>query len=54
MGFLAKDEDSRTGRIDDRISKIMEITETENRSSGRESVRIAGLTSIHISANIET
>jgi hypothetical protein len=29
MGFLAKDKDSGAGRIDERISKIVEITETE-------------------------
>jgi hypothetical protein len=29
MEFIAKDEDSGAGRIDERINKIVEITETE-------------------------
>jgi hypothetical protein len=29
MGFLAKDENSGAGRIDEGISKIVDITETE-------------------------
>jgi hypothetical protein len=29
MGFLAKDEDSGAGRIDERINESVEITETE-------------------------